>query len=75
MFEVGHDYTFTMIEYGMSDDAVFGPAGVEFDGNVVEIDGLLLKLADGTIINTASFYFVSAHPLEDPNPLAVIAVP
>jgi hypothetical protein len=57
MFDEGRQYTFVMIE-GTSD----GWGEVTFSEVVSEIDGPLLRLADGRVINSHSSLFVSATP-------------
>ncbi len=57
MFDEGRQYRFTIIE-GTSD----GWGELTFSEVVSAIDGPLLKLADGTVINSHSSLFVSAKP-------------
>ncbi len=57
MFDEGRQYRFTIIE-GTSD----GWSELTFSEVVSAIDGPLLKLADGTVINSHSSLFVSAKP-------------
>ncbi len=58
MFDIGTGYRFVMIE-GTSD----GWGERVFTETVIDIDGPLLKLASGSIINSHSSLFVSADPV------------
>ncbi|RDJ02977.1 hypothetical protein B5K06_31275 [Rhizobium grahamii] len=58
MFGVGLNYKFVLIE-GTSD----GWRELVFEESVMEIDGPLLKLSSGRIINSHSSLFVSATPI------------
>jgi hypothetical protein len=58
MFDIGTGYRFVMIE-GTSE----GWGELVFTETVVDIDGPLLKLASGRIINSHSSLFVSAVPV------------
>ncbi|EPE96258.1 hypothetical protein [Rhizobium grahamii] len=58
MFDVGLNYKFVFIE-GTSD----GWRELVFEESVMEIDGPLLKLSSGRIMNSHSSLFVSATPI------------
>lgn len=58
MFENGATYQFVLIE-GMSE----GWGEQTFIDTVIEVEGPLLKLASGRIINSHSSLFVSAVPV------------
>jgi len=58
MFDIGSSYKFVLIE-GTSD----GWRELVFEEAMVEIDGPLLKLSSGRIINSHSSLFVSATPI------------
>jgi len=58
MFDKGSNYEFILIE-GTSD----GWRELVFEDAVLEIDGPLLKLSSGRIINSHSSLFVSASPI------------
>jgi len=58
MFEIGTDYRFAMIE-GTSE----GWGELTFTEKVIDIDGPLLKLESGRIINSHSSLFVTATPV------------
>jgi len=58
MLDIGTGYNFTLIE-GTSD----GWNEVRFTERVADIDGPLLKLESGRIINAHSSLFVSAVPV------------
>jgi len=57
MFNIGEKYSFVLIE-GTSD----GWGELSFTDNVVDIDGPLLKLESGRMINSHSSLFVRAAP-------------
>ncbi|SEI18805.1 hypothetical protein SAMN05216228_104239 [Rhizobium tibeticum] len=58
MFDIGTGYRFVMIE-GTSE----GWGGLTFIEKVIDIDGPLLKLESGRIINSHSSLFVTATPM------------
>ena len=60
MFKIGESYTITML-----DNYPEGSSETSYNGQeVVEIDGNLIKVNDGWIINTQSPHFVCAKPSE-----------
>ncbi|MEK1893778.1 MAG: hypothetical protein AAAB20_10955 [Rhizobium sp.] len=58
MFDIGTGYRFVMIE-GTSE----GWGELSFTEKVIDIDGPLLKLESGRIINSHSSLFVDATPV------------